>query len=97
VTEEIGLHGVRGIQTESVITVDGDCYLSCSFPGDEFKFLFGPVHNGLTLYMTWDGLAKFLSVLSSVIARIGEALPGKPVELSISADEPSRLAHGPNI
>lgn len=96
-TGDAGRERVLGIQTESVITVDGDCYLSGSYLGEELKFMFGPVHNGLMLYFTWDGLAKFLGVLATMIARIGDPPPDNAAEISVSADEQSRLAHGPNI
>ena len=88
---------VRGIELESVVTVDGDCYISGSVVGDEIKFMLGPTTNGLTLYFDWQGLARFLGVAGQIVTRVHAALPGKPGDFSVSADEQSRLAHGPNI
>ncbi|HEX5121385.1 MAG TPA: hypothetical protein VFW65_39895 [Pseudonocardiaceae bacterium] len=92
-TEDTGRERLRGIEVESVVTVDGDCYISSYVADDQVMFLLGPVTNGLILYFDWQGLAKFLGVTAQIVTRVGGALPGKPSEFTISADEQSRCAH----
>jgi hypothetical protein len=88
---------VRGIDVESVVTVDGNCAVSCAVIGDEIEFILGPPTNGLVLYFNWQGLSKFLGVAGAMVTQVREAPPGKQVRVSVSADERSRQVHGPNI
>ena len=48
----------RGIEVESVVTVDADCDMSCDVVDDQVEFWFAPVTDGLHFYFDWPGLAK---------------------------------------
>ncbi|HEX5405955.1 MAG TPA: hypothetical protein VFX16_27075 [Pseudonocardiaceae bacterium] len=87
-----------GIEAESVVTVDGECDMSCEVLGDDqIEFWFGPVTDGLHLYFDKSGFAKFMRVVDEMRARVAKIPRGECVELMVNADERSRRAHAPNL
>ena len=86
-----------GIQAESVVTVDGDCDMSCDVVGDDqIEFWFGPVTDGLHLYFDRLGFAKFLRVVEEMTARVAAVPRGERMVFTVNADERSREAHRPS-
>jgi hypothetical protein len=86
----------RGIEIESVITVQGDCDITCDVMGDEqIEFWFGPMIDGLHLYFDWPGFVKFMRVAAEMTARATAIPRGQRLEFTVYADERSRKAHGP--
>jgi hypothetical protein len=87
----------RGIEAESVVTVDGDCDMSCEALGDDqIEFWFGPMIDGLHLYFDKSGFAKFMRVVEEMTTRVAKIPRGEEIEVMVSADERSRRAHMPN-
>jgi hypothetical protein len=86
-----------GIEAESVVTVDGDCDMSCDVVSDDqIEFWFGPVTDGLHLYFDRLGFAKFLCVVEQMTARMAAVPRGERMEFTVSADERSQEARKPN-
>ena len=87
----------RGIEAESLVTVDGDCDMSCEALGDnQIEFWFGPMIDGLHLYFDKAGFAKFMRVVEEMRTRVAKIPRGEEIEVMVSADEHSRRAHTPN-
>lgn len=86
----------RGIEVESVVTVDADCDMSCDVVDDQIEFWFGPVTDGLHFYFDWPGLAKFMRVVSETVAQAKTIPRGERMDFTVNADERSRKAHTPN-
>lgn len=82
-----------GIDVESVVTVDGDCAMSCRAAHGEIQVLFGPATNGLVLYFDWSSLTKLLGLILSVITQANQPPPKQPADITVHADEQSREAH----
>jgi hypothetical protein len=84
----------RGIRAESIVTVDGDCDMSCDVVGDDqLEFWFGPVTDGLHLYFDKSGFVKFMRVVDETMARAALNTAGACMAFAVSADERSRKAH----
>ena len=93
----MGKRGRRGIEAESLVTVDGDCDMTCEVLGDDqIEFWFGPMIDGLHLYFDKAGLAKFMRVVEEMRTRVAKIPRGEDIAVMVSADERSRRAHTPN-
>lgn len=82
-----------GIDVQSVVTVDGDCAMSCRADRGEIQVVFGPATNGVVLFFDWSGLTKLLGLILSVITQAQQTGSGDSAGVIVHADEPSREAH----
>lgn len=85
-----------GIDIESMVTVDCNCYMSCEVMADEVQFIFGRINDGLCLSFDWAALLKFVRMMHVTMNRMQTESDSRKAWFMVSADDRSRDAHAPN-
>ena len=81
----------RGMVTDSVVTVDGTCRMSCEVLNQQVQFLFGDHTGGLHLFLDWDGYVKFVKLQAVVVERFFTLPPGAPIRFVVGDDASEEL------
>ena len=77
----------RGMVTDSCVTVDGTCRMSCEVVNNQIEFHFGDHTGGLHLFLDWPGLVKLVRLQWMVVERFFELAPGEPMRFVVGDDE----------
>lgn len=84
-----------GIDVETIVSVDGNCRMSCRVVGDEIEFVFGRTNDGLRLAFDGHGLLRFMRLARAMVERL-DGVPGEQLpDFMVSADKASYAEHVP--
>jgi hypothetical protein len=80
----------RGMVTDSVVTVDDTCRMSCEVLNEQIEFRFGDHTGGLHLFLDWEGYVKFVKLQAEVVERFFTLPPGAPIKFLVGDDGEER-------